>query len=189
MILVENFNIMKYFFAIAAFCLASSGFSQSNSTWNTPVHQLTYGDDKEPQTNLMIDQGYRFADLKREATELRFFYNKDAQSIHNARIVDKKTNETLARGKGSFFFGTARFEFKDGETIRLKKKRNANGYEIIGPYGILFSVENQGIGYAKTYGEKDFLLQAFYVFDRVKETQSPSDEYYQVYTSAYYSSN
>lgn len=180
---------MKYFFAIAALFLASSAFAQTNPTWSTPVHQLKYGNEEGQLTSLKIDQGYRFADLKNESTDLRFFYNKDKQSIHNARIVDKKTNGDLARGKGSFFFGTARFEFKDGETIKLKRKRNANGYEIIGPYGVLFTVENQGISYAKTYGEKDFLLQAFYVFDRIKETQSPSEEYYQVYTSSYYSSN
>ncbi|TXE12176.1 hypothetical protein [Algoriphagus aquimarinus] len=180
---------MRFLFAIVALLLTSSAYSQSNPTWSTPAHQIKYGDEAGKQTNLNIDQGYRFADLKSESTELRFFYNKDAQSIHNARIVDKQTNEEIARGKGSYFFGTARFEFKDGETIKLKRKRNANGYEIIGPYGVLFNVKNQGIGYAKTYGEKDFLLQAFYVFDRVKETLSPSDEYYQVYTTSYYSSN
>ncbi len=179
---------MRFLFAIAALLLTSSAYSQSNPKWSTPVHQVNYGDETGQATSLNIDQGYRFADLISESDEVRFFYNKDAQSVHNARIVDKRTNEVIARGKGSYFFGTARFEFTDGETLKLKRKRNTNGYEIIGPYGVLFSVENQGIGYAKTYGEKDFLLQAFYVFDRVKETQSPSEEYYQFFSYPYTSS-
>ena len=180
---------MRFLFAIAALLVTSSAYSQSNSAWNTPALQIKYGDDSGSQTRLNIDQGFRFADLESESSDIRFFYNKDKQSLHNARIVDKQSNEEMARGKGSYFFGTARFEFSDGETIKLKRKRNANGYEIIGPYGVLFNVQNQGIASAKTFGDKDFLLQAFYVFDRVKETQSPSDEYYQVYTTSYYSGN
>lgn len=58
----------------------------------------------------------------------------------------------------------------------LMRNRGANGYEIIGPYGAVFKVENQKIEPTITYTERDLLTQAFFVFDRIRSTQSPPAE-------------
>lgn len=75
----------------------------------------------------------------------------------------------------------------DGEVLKLRKKKNPIGYEVIGPYGVLFKVENHGISPVNTVSDKDFLTQAFFVFDRIRHTQSPpADEVMIIYTTNSY---
>lgn len=176
---------MKNLIAIGVFFLTVSSFAQNGPKWSTPVMDIPYGTELDSSVSLKIDKGFLFADLIKDSNDTRIFFHKDIQSLSKVRIVNNQTNELIAKGRGSYFFGSARFEFADGETIKIQRKKNPNGYEIIGPYGVLFKVENQGIGYAKTYSDQELLIQAFYVFDRIKETQTPTEEYNQFYSYPY----
>ncbi|GAA0878237.1 hypothetical protein GCM10009119_12050 [Algoriphagus jejuensis] len=149
------------------------------------MHEVTFSSDGETQAKMEIDQGYRFADLELEERSFHLFFNRDNASLKNARIVEPQSKLQIARGKGSYFWGNARFEFVGGEVYKIKRKKNVNGYEIIGPYGTLFKIENHAMTKVSTYNEHDFLAQAFFVFERIKVTQSrPSDVI--IYTSNYY---
>lgn len=158
--------------------LLGTGIStaQSLAEWKTPVHQVSIETETGEEAKMEIDKGYRYADLDYLDRKFHLFFHRDIKKIKKARIVEPKTNLQIARGKGSYFWGNARFEFVDGEVYKVKKKNTANGYQIIGPYGILFKVEDHAISPVETLTEKDFLAQAFYVFERVKVTQSaPAD--------------
>ncbi|UZD22455.1 hypothetical protein PBT90_03305 [Algoriphagus halophytocola] len=174
---------MKNLLTITVFLISMGSYAQSSSGWSTPVLEIPYQSESESPVSLKIDKGFMYADFTHSAEKVRIFYNKDIQNIHQVRIVDSQSNELIARGRGSYFFGTARFVFADGEVMKVKRKKNPNGYDIIGPYGTLFKVENQGISPTKTYNEKDLILQAYYVFDRIKTTQTPTEEIYQNFSS------
>lgn len=147
--------------------------AQEKTTWQTPMHEVKFMPGESEEAVLSVDPGLRFADLRQNGRVFRLFYDNNNPVIKRARIVDQQSNLMVAKGRGSYFWGTARFEFIGGEVFRVKLNRNRNGYEIIGPYGRLFVVENFGISPVKTLNEKDFLAQAFYVFDRIKTTQKP----------------
>ncbi|REG91042.1 hypothetical protein [Algoriphagus antarcticus] len=154
----------------------SSASAQSSAEWKAPMYQVNFGSDNGDEAKMEIDKGYRYADLDFDGRKFHLFFNLDINKIKQARIVEPKSNLQIARGKGSYFWGNARFEFVDGEVYKVIKKGKANGYEIIGPNGTLFKVENHAISPVKPINEKDFLIQAFYVFKRIKITQnSPSD--------------
>jgi len=140
------------------------------------MYQVNFKSDTGEEAKMEIDKGYRYADLDYNGQTFHLFFNKNINGINKARIVNSKTNLEIARGKGSYFWGNARFEFIDGETYKVIKKRNANGHEIIGPFGALFKVENHAISGVKPINEKDFLAQVFYVFERIKITQSSPSE-------------
>ncbi len=160
---------------------------QEKQGWNTPMQKIQFTADEKEQATMSVDRGFKFADLEYKGRNYRIFFNRDQASFKKARIVDQDSKLEIARGKGNINGGSGRFEFIDGEVLKLKRKNNPNGYEVIGPYGILFEVENQGISPVKTLSEKDFLAQAFFVFDRIKSTQSPpSDEVMIVYTTNSY---
>ncbi|PZX56025.1 hypothetical protein LV84_02390 [Algoriphagus ratkowskyi] len=159
--------------------------AQSSAEWKAPMYQVSFESDSGAMAQMQIDKGYRYADLDFEGRKFHLFFNHDNNEIKNARIMEPKTNLQIARGRGSYFWGNARFEFVDGEVYKVKRKNKANGYEIIGPYGTLFKVENHAISPVKPINEKDFLTQAFYVFQRIKVTQSnPSDV--MIFYSNYY---
>lgn len=82
----------------------------------------------------------------------------------------------VARGRGSFFWRTGKFTFDNGEEIKVVRKDNANGYEILGPFGMLFKVENHGVTPVKIYNEMDFLAHAFFLFDRIRHIETPPAE-------------
>ncbi|MEB2777071.1 hypothetical protein SYJ56_17270 [Algoriphagus sp. D3-2-R+10] len=169
---------MKYNPLILPLFFLSLGFvtAQSGTEWKTPMYQVTFESDTEAEAKMEIDKGYRYADLDYDGRVFHLFFHNDITNIKKARIMEPKTKLQVARGKGSYFWGSARFEFVDGDIIKVKRKNNANGYEITGPSGPLFKVENHAIAPVKTYNEKDFLTQAFYVFERIKITQSaPAD--------------
>ncbi|MDP2043240.1 MAG: hypothetical protein Q8S14_20615 [Algoriphagus sp.] len=146
------------------------------SVWETPMHEVRFTSEGVEGATLKVDPGFRYADLRQNERHFRIFFNNNNGVIKNARIIDQDSKLQVARGRGSYFWGTARFEFIDGEVFKVKLKRNRNGYDVIGPYEPLFIVENFGIKPVKTLNEKDFLAQAFYVFDRIKSSQKPPSE-------------
>lgn len=149
---------------------------QENTTWEMPMHEVKFISNDSEEAVLSIDPGLRFADLRQDDRVFRLFYDDNNAIIRRAKIIDQHSKLTVAKGRGSYFWGTARFEFIDGDIFRVKLNKNRNGYEVIGPYGRIFVVENFGISPVKTTNEKDFLAQAFYVFDRIKNTQKPPTE-------------
>ncbi len=161
---------------IFSLLLLHSAKAQESPTWQTPMHEVKFISGESETAVLSIDPGLKFADLRQNDRVFRLFYDNNNAIIKRARIVDQHSNLMVAKGRGSYFWGTARFEFIGGEVIKVKLNRNRNGYEIIGPYGQLFLVENFGISPVKTLNEKDFLAQAFYVFDRIKTTQTPPSD-------------
>lgn len=133
---------------------------------------------------MKVDPGFNYADLSHEERNYRIL-TYGTNKIKYARIIDQDSKLQIARGRGSYFWGNARFEFVDGDVFKLKMKRNRTGYEIIGPYGSLFVVENFGISPVKTLNDKDFLIQSLYVFDRIKSTQKPPVDVIYISTTAY----
>ena len=150
--------------------------SQENPTWQTPMHEVKFMSNGSAEAILRVDPSLRYADLTRDQRTFRLLFIYDPGHIKHAKILDLNTNFQVARGRGSYFWGNARFEFADGEIFKVKIKRNKMGHEVIGPYGLLFAIENHGIKPVKTVNEKDFLIQAFYVFARIKSTQKPPTE-------------
>lgn len=156
--------------------LIGTANAQDIPTWKTPMHEVKFLSRESEVATLSIDPSLRYADLHQNERVFRMFYDDNNGIIKKARIIDQHSNLMVAKGRGSYFWGTARFEFIGGEVFRVKLDRKRNGYEIIGPYGRLFVVENFGIIPVKTLNESDFLAQAFYVFDRIKTTQKPPTE-------------
>ena len=167
----QTFLVVTFFWI---FTFAAS--AQEGPTWQTPMHEVKFISGESEDAVLSVDPGFKFADLRQNERLFRLFYDNNNAIIKRARIVDQHSNLMVAKGRGSYFWGTARFEFVGGEVIKVKLNRNRNGYEIIGPYGRLFVVENFGISPVKTLNERDFLAQAFYVFDRIKTTQRPPSD-------------
>lgn len=155
--------------------------AQTAPKWTVPLHEVKYTDDQGKAASLKIDPGFQYADLKQDDVVVRFFFNKNRANISQARIVNQETNELIAEGKGSFSFGSAKMVFADGTVYKLQRKKNPNGYEIIGPHGSVFKVQNFGIEPVATLNEMDFLTQSFFVFDRVRATQQPPADINYVY--------
>lgn len=176
---------------LALFLAASTVLAQGVNSWTTPKHEVKFVTEDSNEVNMNIDPGFEYADLKSEDRIFRLFFHKNNPEIKNARIVDQQSKLMVARGKGNYFLGTARFEFVNGEIFRVKRIRNANGHEIIGPYGTLFKVENRGIAPVQTLNELDFLAQAFFVFEQIKKTQQPPSDviYHTTYISSFNRSN
>ena len=172
-------------FIILFFVTIGMTKAQNTAEWTSPMYEVNFKADTGEEAKMEIDKGYRYADLDYEGRKFHLFYNGNFNRIKQARIFEPKSKLQIARGKGSYFWGNARFEFVDGEVYKLKRKNNSNGYEIIGPYGTLFKVENHAISPVKPINEKDFLTQAFFVFERVKVTQSNPTDVMIVYSSYY----
>lgn len=147
--------------------------AQEAQTWQTPMHEVKFIANGTEEALMKVDHGLNYADLSHNERMYRLLFIYGPGKIKHARIIDQDSKLQVARGKGSYFWGNARFEFIDGDIFKVKIKRNRTGYEVIGPYGPLFIVENYGIKPVKTLNEKDFLAQAFYVFARIKSTQTP----------------
>lgn len=156
--------------------LAVAAKAQETSGWTPPMQEVKFISPDSEDVMMSVDPGFQYADLQKEDRLFRLFFHKNNAIIKNARIIDQNSKLVVARGKGSYFWGSARFEFVDGEEFPVKRKRNPNGYEIIGLYGPLFTVENFGISPVKTLNEKDFLAQAFFVFEQIKTSQKPPSD-------------
>lgn len=176
---MKKLTLLAVFF-LSLFCDASA---QEKSGWVQPLYEVKFISDGLDKAIMKVDPGYNYADLSHEGRTYRILYIYGNGKIKHARIIDQDSKLQIARGKGSYFWGNARFEFVDEDVFKLKRKRNRTGYEIIGPYGPLFVVENFGISPVKTLNEKDFLAQAVFVFDRIKSTQRPPADV--IYISSY----
>lgn len=159
---------------------------QEKQGWITPMQKIQFVADEKEQASMSVDRGYKFADLEYQGRTYRIFFNRDQASFKKARIVDQDSKLEIARGRGNINLGSGRFEFIDGEVLKLKRKNNPNGYEVIGPYGVLFEVENHGINTVNSLNEKDFLTQAFFVFNYIKSTQSPPSDVMILYTTNFF---
>lgn len=166
-------KIRSIFLLFGLMILSFQVKSQSAASWEVPMIEVKYQESGGENTLLKIDPGFQYADLKQGNRTFRMFYHKNHGIIKNARIVDQDSKLQVARGKGSYFWGNARFEFVGGEVFKLKRTRNRNGHEIIGPFGPVFIVENFGINPVKPLNEQDFLAHTFFVFDQIKATQKP----------------
>lgn len=158
--------------------------AQQTNTWTSAMHEVKFVSSDSKEVTMSVDPGFQYADLQQEDRLFRLFFHKNNTIIKNARIVDQHSKLVVAKGRGSYFWGSARFEFVNGEKISVKRIRSANGYEIVGPYGPLFRVENYGISPVPTLNELDFLTQAFYVFDQIKTTQKPPSDVTYYFTPA-----
>ena len=167
---------------ILAFVFVSK--AQKTNTWALEMHEVKFISSDSKEVTMSVDPGFQYADLQQEDRLFRLFFHKNNPIIKNARIVDQHSKLVVAKGRGSYFWGSARFEFVNGEKFRVKRTRSANGYEIIGPYGPLFRVENYGISPVSTLNELDFLAQAFYVFDQIRSTQKPPADVTYYFTPA-----
>lgn len=147
--------------------------AQEAQIWKTPMHEVKFIANGTEEAIMRVDPALNYADLSHHERIYRLLFVYSTGKIKHARIIDQDSKLQVARGRGSYFWGNGRFEFIDGDIFKVKIKRNKMGYEVIGPYGPLFIVENHGIKPVKTLNEKDFLAQAFYVFARIKSTQTP----------------
>jgi len=95
----------------------------------------------------------------------------DKQNFNQIRIINAKTKEEIARSKGGWGLGNAHLLFEDGLNYVMKREKNPNGYTIVGPYGPVFKVESQKIEATNIITKEDLLIQAFFVFDRIRTTQ------------------
>jgi len=163
-------SILLLLYIVTTFMTVSA---QIESGWNQKLNEVKFKSQTGEESVLGAEPGLRYANLQHLDSDFRLFYNRNDMRTKNIRIVEQKSGLEAAKGKGNIFWGSGRIEFIDGETLKLKLKRNQKGYTIIGAYGELFIIENQVISPVKTYGEKDFLSQAFFVFDWVKKTQKP----------------
>ena len=171
------------FLSLFLFGLSATLFAQSQAIWDLPVHNVKFMNESGRAANLKVDPGFDYADLIDGSEKIRFFYNRNNANFRQARIFDQETNELIARGKGGFFFGDAKMVFTDGSVVKLKKLKNANGYDIIGPHGSLFTVENHGIKPLSTLNKPEFLTQTFFVFERIRATQQPPADIIYLYGS------
>ncbi|RPA69363.1 hypothetical protein EF405_06075 [Cyclobacteriaceae bacterium YHN15] len=156
--------------------------AQTQGAWSIPKHEIVFKDEKGEVAKMWMDPGLRYADISYEGRSYRVFYHHNNSKFKRARFVDNESKMEIGRAKGNLG-GAGRFIFINGEEINVKRKRYPNGYEIIGPYGPLFKVENHGVSPVKTFQETDFLVQAFFLFDRIKITQTPPAEVIMLMTS------
>jgi hypothetical protein len=175
-------NMTLLFLCILGFISVSNG--QTEAGWKPQLNEVKFVAQTGAESVLGVDPGFRYANLSHDRRDYRMFYHRNIIKNKNIRIVDQKSGLEIARGRGTFFWGSGRIEFIDGEIIRLKRKNDPNGYTIIGPYGELFKVENQAMGKVKTYGEKDFLAQAFFFFEWIRITQNPPQDVVIIYTAS-----
>ncbi|MBN7811271.1 hypothetical protein J0A68_09900 [Algoriphagus sp. H41] len=165
--------------------LAPALSAQTKADWTLPLHEIEFLDEQGEKAKLKVDPGFDYADLEKNGDKIRFFFNRNNTNFRQARIVDNESSELIARGKGGFFFGGAKMVFADGTVVNLKKEKNPNGYQVIGPHGSIFKVENQGISPVSTLSQAEFLTQTFFVFDRIRATQEPPADVIYLYGSTF----
>ncbi len=161
--------------------------AQNPPSWEMPMAEVKYQDPNGESALLKIDQGFRYAELESKERKFRLFFHRNRPLIKNIRIIDQNSDLEIARGRGGFFLGNARIEFIDVSVIKLDRKNFPNGYEITGPFGPLFLVKNHAFTPIKTYEENDFLAQAMFLFQRIRDTQNPPQEVIYHYNSITYS--
>lgn len=148
-------------------------WAQTAASWEVPTIRVNYQEENGQRAVLEVDSGFRYADLNYQDRNYRLFYQHNRAMIKNIRIVDQDSKLQIARGRGGSFWGNSRVVFVDGTEIRIKRKNFANGYEVTGPNGPLFRIENHAYAPTKTNGESEFLTQAMFMFRRIQYTQKP----------------
>jgi hypothetical protein len=123
-----------------------------------------------------------FADLHLGSKSYRILLNN---SEKKCKIIDLKSDEIFAEGKSLNSFQLANLTFKDGEKFLFKKKRKKEGYEIIGPSGLLINVENRGLAPIEVKNEKELIAQSIFVFKRIKDLNRQIPDVYNFYTDYY----
>jgi hypothetical protein len=171
-------SFVLLFFAVVVFSNA-----QTQGAWSMPKQEIVFKDDQGEIAKMWVDPGFRYADIQYEGRSYRMFYNRNNPKFKQARIVDNDSKLQIGKGRGNLSWGSGKFVFINGEEVKLRQNNNPNGYEIIGPYGTLFKVENHAVSPVKTYQETDFLAQAFFLFRRIKSTQTPPAEVIMLVTS------
>jgi hypothetical protein len=150
--------------------------AQSDGAWSISKEEIVLKDDHGDSAKMWMDPGFRYADLQYQGRSFRVFYNRNNPKFKHARIVDNDSKMQIGKGKGALFGSSGKFIFVNGDEIRVRQKSDPNGYEIISQNGTLFKVENHGITPIKTNQETEFLAQAFFVFRRIKYTQTPTSQ-------------
>jgi len=158
------------------FTLIQYTHAQSFSDWAIPSQKMVLKNEHGEVARMWMGPGLKYADINYQEKSYRVFYHRDNPIIARARIIDNESKKLVARGRGSFFWRTGKFVFDSGEEIKIVRKDKANGYDILGPYGMLFKVENHGITPVKIYNEMDFLAHAFFMFDRIRHIETPPAE-------------
>jgi hypothetical protein len=162
---------MKRYFLIAflLFISVNLASSQTQVAWDQPGIPVTISANGQVLGKLEIDRGFKFAHLSLGENRYKLIF--PSRNPNRTRIVDVATNQTVAEGRGVPFRNSGSLTFSDGEVYHLFVKRKRDGYDIIGPYGIIFSVTDGEIMPVKVLSDKEIMVQALYVFDRINTTQ------------------
>lgn len=177
-------TMKKTFLGISLFLMiTASGFAQS-PTWETPTIEVPLVSDGETLANLEIDKSLEYADLILGSKSYRILLNN---SNKKCKIIDLGSDRLFAEGKSLNSYQSANLAFTDGENFNFEKKKKKEGYDIIGPSGLLFSVENRGLAPVEVKNDKELIAQSIFVFKRIKDLNRQIPDVYNFYTD-YYSS-
>jgi hypothetical protein len=171
MAMKTTFSFVLLFFSLIVFSNA-----QTQDGWSIPKDEIVMKDDQGGTAKMWVDPGFDYADLSYQGRSFRVFYNRNNPKFKHARIVDNDSKMQIGKGKGGLFGGSGKFIFVNGDEINVRQKNDPNGYEIVSPNGILFKVENHGVSPVKTGTETEFLAQSFFLFRRIKATQTPTSQ-------------
>lgn len=160
------------------FMLFASGYAQK-STWQTPSFDVPLISEDENLVNLEIDKSLEFADLHLGSKSYRILLNKTEKKC---KIVDLESDDIFAEGKSLNSLQSANLIFEDGEKFAFEKKKKKEGYEIIGPSGLLVNVENRGLAPVEVKNEKELIAQSIFVFKRIKDLYRETPDVYNFYT-------
>ncbi|WP_296704111.1 hypothetical protein [Algoriphagus sp.] len=160
-----------------------SGFAQT-PTWEIPTFEVPLVSDGKSLANLEIDKSLEYADLILGSNSYRILLNNKNKKC---KIIDLGSDQLFAEGKGLNSYQSSVLAFTDGENFNFEKRKKKEGYEIIGPSGLLFSVENRGLAPVEVNNEKELIAQSIFVFKRIKDLNRQSPDVYNFYTD-YYSS-
>ncbi|MEN2281110.1 hypothetical protein AAGF08_03160 [Algoriphagus sp. SE2] len=163
--------------------IIGSGFAQT-STWETPTFAVPLVSEDQSLANLEIDKSLEYADLILGSKSYRILLNN---SNKKCKIIDLESDQLFAEGNSLNSFQSGNLAFMDGEIFNFEKRKKKEGYEIIGPSGLLFNVENRGLAPLKVNSEKELIAQSVFVFKRIKDLNRQLPDVYNFYTD-YYSS-
>lgn len=154
------------------------------SSWELPKINIPLVSEGEEIANLGVEKSLEYADLKVGSRSYRILLNNSSKKC---KIIDLESDRVLAEGKSLNSFQLANLTFTDGEVLNFEKKKKKEGYDIIGPSGLLFSVENRGVASVEVTNEKELIAQSIFVFKRLRDLYRQTPDVYNYYTD-YYSS-
>lgn len=160
----------------------SSKAQQSN--WELPKITIPLVSEGEEIANLGVEKSLEYADLKVGSKSYRILLNNSSKKC---KIIDLGSEELVAEGKSLNSYQLANLTFSDGEVFNFERRKKKEGYEIIGPSGLLFSVENRGVASVEVTNNKELIAQSIFVFKRLRDLYKQTPDVYNFYTD-YYSS-